>query len=131
MEIYKYTNKEAQIEDVTIEKWAWLAIYKDGSNLKQFDDETMKFNRFDDIDKKNLKVFVVYNTQSEGRYETHIEEGMTPIFFYRITVFNSKQHNERRERVPIFGYKETFNGKSIKTLIAVHPSGAISIRNKD
>lgn len=133
MELYIFKNDEGKLEEIELEKWAWLAIYKDGSTLKQFDDISMVFHRFKEIKDEELAVFVVYNTQSQtgGRYEIHIKEGMSPIFFQRVTVLKSKTPQEKRTKQPVFGYKETVAGQSIKTLMSIYPNGAISIRNHD
>lgn len=131
---YTFTNTKGEQEVVELEQWAWVAIYKDGSHLKQYDDAGV-FHQFQEIKLEDLDVFVIYNTQSPGdmskRYEIHIEEGMTPIFFYRTTVFNMKQQNEIKVRIPSFGYKENINGQSVKTLMSIYPNGALAVQNKD
>ncbi len=117
------------------DKWGWIAIYKDNSYLKQFDDTTGIFHQFGEIAIQNLDTFVVQDLEKPGdnskRYEIHITEGMTPIYFTRVTTFNMLQENEVRIRTPYFGYKENINGSSIKTIMSIHPSGALSIANTD
>jgi len=130
-----YMEFKLNNEVVELEEWAWLAIYKDGSVLKQYDDVTGDFHQFKEIDIDNLDVFVVINTQHPNdptyRYEVHMEEGMTPIFFIRTTVFNMKEPGEVKVRMPHFGYKESINGQSRKTIMTVFPNGAVSVRNTD
>lgn len=131
---YKFIS-EGKEEQVPLEEWGWIAIYKDGSYLKQFDEATGIFHQFKEIALQNLDVFAVQSLKdpqdNSKRYEIHMEEGMTPIFFYRNTTFNMLQANELKIRVVHFGYKENINGKSVKTIMAIHPSGALSIANTD
>lgn len=122
-------------EQVPLETWGWIALYKDGSYLKQFDEATGLFHQFGEIALQNLDTFVIQNLEDPSdeskRFEIHIEDGMTPIFFYRVVVFNMLQENEVKVRLPHFGYKENINGKAVKTIMAIHPSGALSIKNTD
>jgi len=132
---YKFINEKKEEELVDIRDWSWIAIYKDGSVLKEFDDMHGVFHQFKEINLNELDVFVVINTQHpqdlSKRYEFHMSEGMTPIFYWRVTVFNMKQHNEVKVPMPHFGYKENINGTSVKTIITIFPNGAHAIRNKD
>lgn len=131
---YKFISGGVE-EAVPVEKWGWIAIYKDGSYLKQFDDATGMFHQFKEIATQNLDVFAIQNLEEPDnhakRYEIHMTEGMDPIFFYRVTTFNMLQPDEYKVRVPYFGYKENINGKSVKTILAIHPTGALSIANTD
>lgn len=135
MNSYNFKEEDGTTTLVTQEEWAWMALYKDNSTLKQYDDTTYEFHQFKEIDLDELDVFVIYNTQNPGdmtkRYEIHMEDGMTPIFFYRTTVFNMKQRNETKVRVAQFGYKENIAGRSVKTILSIFPNGALSIRNTD
>ena len=128
MKQYKFKDEVVQEEE-----WTWVATYKDSTTLHQYNKETEQFHQFSEIIQEELKVFTVYNTQSEDKaqYEINIEEGMTPIFFYRITVLYSKTPYEKRFRQPVFGYKENISGESVKTLMLIKPNGTISIRNDD
>jgi hypothetical protein len=132
---FTYTNEDGTKEDVQLEEWVWMAINKDGSFMKQYDEETKEFHRFSEINLDELDVFVVLNTQHTNdpkyRYEVHMEEGMTPIFFIRTTVFNMKEPGEVKVRMPHFGYKENINGQSRKTIMTVFPNGAVAVRNSD
>lgn len=122
-------------ESVPVENWGWIAIYKDGSYLKQYDEATGLFHQFNEIAIDNVDVFAIQDLRDPSnmgkRYEIHIAEGMQPIFFYRVTVFNMLQENEVKVRTPHFGYKENVNGTSVKTIMSIHPSGALAITNTD
>lgn len=135
MQTFTFREEDGTLTNVELEQWGWLAIYKDGSCLKQFDDETNQFHQFKEIDINELETFVVLNLfhtdDPTKRFEVHMKEGMSPIFFYRVTIFNATQEDEYRVRIAHFGFKEIINGKSIKTMMFVHPSGAISISNSD
>lgn len=131
---YKFVS-DGRDEVVEMEEWGWVAIYDDGSYLKQFDDATGIFHQFKEIAMQNLRTFVVQNLKNpedmSKRVEIHIEEGMTPIFFYRVTELDKFGPNASTSRVPHFGYKENINGVSVKTIMYVHPSGAIAVMNTD
>lgn len=132
---FTYTNDEGGIEEVDLQEWVWMALYKNGTYLKQFDEDTQIFHQFKEINIDELDTFVVLNTQHPNdpafRYEIHMEEGMTPIFFTRVTVFNMKEPGEVKVKMPHFGYKETINGTSRKTIMTVFPNGAVAIKNSD
>lgn len=139
METYKFIDGGTEITRER-DKWGWIAIYKDGSYLKQYDDAGY-FHQFKEINLAQLDVFAVQDldnpTDFSRRYEIHIEEGMTPIFFTRITkteVGFDKDDNplpHRETKRPHFGYKETVNGKVFKTILEIHPSGALAIKKSD
>lgn len=135
METFTFKEADGTITHIPLEEWGWLAVYKDGSFLKQFDDVTKEFHQFKEIKVEELDTFIVLNLfntdDNTKRYEFHMNEGMTPIFFYRVTIFNATQEDEYRVRIAHFGYKENINGKSVKTVMFVHPSGAVSISNND
>ena len=135
METFTFTTSDGVVEQVELSEWGWLAIYKDGSVLKQYDDETKQFHQFKEINITELDTFIVLNLfetdNNSKRFEFHIADTMTPIFFTRVTIFNANQEDEYRVRTTHFGYKENINGKSVKTIIAIHPSGATSIKNTD
>ena len=59
---------------VPLEKWVWIAIYKDGICLKQFDENTGIFHQFKEIDQSKLNVFIMQSVQDQKkRFELHFK----------------------------------------------------------
>lgn len=128
---YKFI-REGVAEDVAIERWQWVAIYKDGSYLKQYDETDMSFHQFREIRVEDLDVFVMQNSTDETkRYEIHIEEGMMPIHFYRNEVYEAGTRGEYLVKLYCFGYQETIKGVNTKVFFTIFPNDIVSIENRD
>ena len=127
---YRNGGKE---ELVDAEVYGWLAVYKDETFLKQFDDMEREFHKFAEIDQENLDVFGLYKLTepTERRYEIHMKEGMKPIHYYRNVVLNAGTKQEQRVRLYHFGYEENVNGVTKKTILQIHPNDAVAILNHD
>jgi hypothetical protein len=124
IKMYKYKNKNNEIEDVAPEKWGWGVVYKDDTELKQFDDNGY-FHCFEEINKSEVKLFVLYNLEdSKKRIDLVISDGMQLIHFYR----NIKTwYNEEFVKVYVFGYKK---GED-RNILFVLPDGRIIMSNRD
>lgn len=122
-------------ETVPRERWGWIALYKDGSSLQQFDFATGQFHQFKEIDLEKLDVFAMQNLDEPEnpakRLEVHIKEGMTPIHFYRNQMLNVGAEDETRVRFYCFGYQMNVSGQSVKFIMKIHPNDAIEILNDD
>ena len=102
---YIYYNKETKKEElVGTERWAWEVIYKDGSDLMQFD-EYGKFHRFAEIDQKEVSLFRMYKMDDYKKTFDIWPEGAQIFHFYRNTVLNVGTEDETRTRVYVFGFK--------------------------
>src|SRR4029078_9286365 len=97
---YKYFNKETNREEkVTKELWCWEAIYNDGTELKQFDDNG-NFHRFSEIEVDKLHVFRMKHDQSERIMDILFDSStMKLIHFYRNVILRAGQSDEERMRV--------------------------------
>ena len=100
MENKKYKFKD---ELVDTERWGWGVVYKDGRELKQFDDAGY-FHQFKEIETENVAMFVMYKLDDDSkRIDMPISEGMQFFHFYR----NIRPHySETFKRAYIFGFKK-------------------------
>lgn len=71
----EFANKEA---------WRWVAVYADGSNLRQFDldPDGAHFHRFDEIDIENI-VELIMEHDTLAPVRIFIPNDAKPIHFYR------------------------------------------------
>ena len=79
---YKYTNEKGEIEIVELEKWIWGVVYKDGTELHQFDKDG-NFHRLAEINQKEVELFTMYESEGTGRYDIVMPEGARIIHKYR------------------------------------------------
>lgn len=78
-----YTAKDGS--DVEVEQYVWMAHYNDGERLYQFDNETMQFHNFAEIDQSRLNTFRMYRYDND-RYFFDLKfdpQTMKLIHFYR------------------------------------------------
>ena len=111
---WTYTNPDTgKTEEVELENWIWGAVYKDGTELHQFDDNG-NFHRIAELDQKQVVMWVLYQPKGkgDGRIDFVVpkeEDGelkeVALIHKYRNIVFNAGTPEEKRERVIIFGFK--------------------------
>ena len=100
---YKFIKDEKEIE-TDLEKWVWIAHYKDGSKLKQFDDDGF-FHQFKEIEQDKIDIFEMKESQGNGRIFIDKEHGKDIFHFYRNIVLNNE---EIRIRIYCFGMGELF-----------------------
>jgi hypothetical protein len=91
-----------------LEVWAWGVVYKDGTELKQFDYSYQRFHQFGEIQQDNVEMFVMYKTDESGKRIDLICNGNVQYFnFYRNLILDN---DTRRVRIYIFGWKNKDNG---------------------
>jgi len=93
-------TKEKEL--ISLERWVWGVVYKDETELRQFDDNG-KFHRLSEIDQKNIKIFTMYRSDDMNkRYDIVMPEGARIIHKYRnIRPF----YMNRFVKVYMFGYR--------------------------
>lgn len=109
---WNFTNPNTgENEEVALEKWIWGAVYEDGTELHQFDDNGI-FHRIGEVDQSKVNMWVLYQPKGDGRIDFIIPQEKdgklkecSLIHKYRNTVFNAGTPEEIRKRVYIFGYK--------------------------
>jgi hypothetical protein len=95
-------------EIVEKEAYCWEAYYKDGTCLKQFDDDG-QFHRFAEIDQSRL---IVFKMVGDKTFSIPFKEGMKLIHYYDNYILHGNSDQETRFRVYCFGY-EYMKGKVI------------------
>ena len=106
---FRFIDPETKEESmVDLERWCWGVVYKDDTELHQFD-ATGDFHRLKEIDQKNVKLWVLYKPEDPNkRIDIVMPEGARIIHKYR----NVKPHYlDSFVRVYMFGYR---TGKSEK-----------------
>lgn len=101
---YTFTRDGVE-EKVALERWGWGVVYKDDTELHQFDSNTKKFHQFKEIELESVKMFVMYHTNTaltEKRIDMLVSEGTQVFHFYRHLVLDN---DTRRVKVYVFGWK--------------------------
>jgi hypothetical protein len=103
---WTYTNEENETVNVPLEDWMWGVVYKDGTELHQFDDKGT-FHRVGEIDQQNVKMWVLYQPHGTGRIDIPLpkDKEVKLIHKYKRYVFNAKTEAEVKKTVHVFGYK--------------------------
>lgn len=93
-------------ETVDEEAWGWGVVYKDGTELRQFEADG-SFHQFKEINQGEVSMFVMYKiADPDQRYDMLITEKDIQIFhFYRNFMFNVMTPGENKVRVYVFGWK--------------------------
>jgi hypothetical protein len=111
-----YNNLEAkEREEVALEKWIWGVVYKDNTELKQFeinreDLENCVFHRIGEVKQEQVALFVLFSTETPRRIDMIIPEGAKLVHKYKNYVFNSGTEAEKRSRIYVIGWKIGNNG---------------------
>lgn len=113
MQTYTFNRKdekgEITPEQVPLERWAWGAIYEDGSEIRQFGNDGI-FHQIGEVEQDRVSIFVLYNTErpqeQNGRIDILVPRGARLIHKYRNIVLNFGTEGVRQVRVYIFGWKK-------------------------
>lgn len=104
-------NRDGKLEEVPVERWAWGVLFKDGSEMHQFDAQGI-FHQVGEIDQDKVKLWILYKVGPENkRIDIALPEGARLIHKYKRYVFNAAELNdgdkskEKRVTVYVFGYK--------------------------
>lgn len=109
-------------EPVQLEKWRWTAVFSDGSELRQYDEETGLFHQFKEIDQTRLATFHM----SDGITKLTLifnPETMKLIHYYKRYVLDVGGNNTKIT-LYIFGYESTTK-KGVKVLNVITPEGEV------
>ena len=84
----QFTLKSTGETGIGKEAFSWKAIYNDGTSLFQYDDETLEFHQFKEIDQDKLRVFQMFRSENQAEGDTPVlsimfEKGMKLIHFYK------------------------------------------------
>ncbi len=124
---FKFLREETgELENVQREKWRWIAIYDDGSELRQFDEATSRFHQFKEIDQAKLKTFRMISDKNPiGFYLLFRPKEMKLIHFYRNVVFNYESKDRTKIKLYVFGYEENIVGRTYKRLTCIMPDDGV------
>lgn len=97
-----FTSKDG--EPVNEERWQWKVIYKDGSELYQFDYEKQKYHYFAEIDQEQVAQFGMVNIERDSDVMLEIPDG-SPIFHYYDNLVQQPLGGEQTvHRLYVFGF---------------------------
>lgn len=98
----KYIFKKTG-EEVNVERWGWAVLYKDGSILRQFEDNG-EFHQIGEVDQQQVEIFTVYKIDDVSkRFDLLMPTNAKLIYKYR----NVKPfYSDDFIRVYMFGYKK-------------------------
>lgn len=103
-------------DEVELERWQWVALYKDGTRLKQFDDQG-KFHQVAEIDMANLHAF---HMVCGDKIETLLVEPNMQVFhYYRVLKKVSLTTGELVAKIKVycFGFKDKDSGLTVTKAI--------------
>lgn len=122
---FTFTKPETgKTEKVIRERWRWVAHYKDGTKLQQFDDETGIFHQFREIDQSNLKAFQMVSDKNPEGISLLIPQNKSDlIHFYRKGRLDGQFY-----KLYCFGWKiKDDRGRSLQKLICIYPNDCIAL----
>lgn len=124
--------RDGKPEHVELKRWVWLALYKDGSYLMQFDETDKAFHQVSEIDQSKLDVFVMaHHADPSKRVEIHWKPHYQLICFTR----NWRQDGmPAGEWIPLFnfGYKfKDATGRTQKFIMEITATDAIAVKDDD
>ncbi len=103
----KFTfNREGKNEDVELERWIWGVVYKDGTELQQFETKGYKgiFHQIGEIDQSKVKRFILAKAQGGQSICILVPEGARLIHKYKNDVFLISE-KEIRCKTYVIGYQ--------------------------
>jgi len=117
----------------------WIAKYKDGTELRQFDEDG-KEHSFREIDQGRLESFSWVPFTREQvlslpircvsrplpTYTLHLRENQRLIAVRRNYITYGKGFEERRT-IYLLGWQETINGKNYKSILYIHEDGSVEV----
>jgi len=119
----------------------WIAYYRNGQALPQYDPETCNENLFKNIDQTNLTKFGWYPFSPEfaGRikqkkdydvkcrflpsYEMFLGKGQRLIAVQRQSI----KMGNLRKTVYLLGWQNTIEGKNVKSIMFIHEDGSVKL----
>ena len=104
MKQYKYKNEKGEIENVQLEKWCWSVLYKDGTELHQFDKDG-NFHRLAEINQREVVLFTMYKAERNGRYDIIMPENARIIHIYKNIHAHYFENFNKTVRIYMFGYR--------------------------
>jgi hypothetical protein len=98
----------------------WIAIYKDGTDLKQYNEDGSE-NRYQDIDRTKLDSFVLYQDIAKPLLWIHLETDQRLIYRRRV----EKRMDGTETVVYLAGWQQTVKGQNVQSISYIAPDGSI------
>ena len=125
----KTNTTEANLIEVSVERWSWGVIYNDNTELHQFQDGEPDgiFHRIQEIDWSRVKMFSMYKSDDiRKRIDILVTPEMQVFHFYR----NIKPfYLEGFVKVYVFGYKIKGTSETVYNFIL--PDDRVLVSSKD
>lgn len=103
----------------------WVAIYSDGTSLKEFDGDIS--NGYNKIDRTKLVAFALYKNDYQDKLLTiHFQDDQRLIWRKREYV----KPGGGRFVVHIAGWQQTVRGENIQSVAYIFPDGRIELGGK-
>jgi hypothetical protein len=112
MEYKYYRNGVWEVVDPVL--WQWEVVYRNGTNLFQYDSKGI-FHQIKEIDQKELLFFAMRNYKTNQNFRIYFPEGASLIHEYLTRVNFYKTPQEQTLKAFVFGY--TLDDKSIYYVI--------------
>lgn len=105
----------------------WLATYRDGSQLEQFDKEG-KERLFKEIEQSKLDTFSwVPFDKSKPAHTLKLQPFQRLIAVRRHHLVTKLRTGEKKDKITyLLGWQTTHQGKNIKSIMFIHPDGSIT-----
>lgn len=100
---YTFTQ-DGITENITPERWVWGVVYKDDTELHQFSGDGT-FHQFKEVRQEDVKMFVMYQLDSDLRFDMAVTDNMQIFHFYRTLMLDQGTDIARTIRVYVYGWK--------------------------
>lgn len=107
----------------------WKAVYEDGSELSQYNEDGSE-NKYPDIERSKLVRFALLQFHSaQPCVILHLNKNQRLIYRRRVALrFGLKDVNiKQKETIHLIGYQELINGRNVQTICFVFEDGHIEI----
>jgi hypothetical protein len=122
--IFKFYSPEGEV-DVPRERWCWVVIYNDGTELHQFDEPSLTFHQLKEIDQTKLAVFRMIRDDGLGKYDLAFNPAeMKLVHFYINSVL---RNGDVKLKSYCFGYEKNVEGVAVKSLATILPDGNLTL----
>jgi hypothetical protein len=117
-----FREETGKTEKVAKERWCWVAVYNDGTVLRQFDFETYTFHQIKEIDQSKLSEFMMIHEDGRQLHKVQIKGNRRFIHFYRHVVLGYNTANPVKIKLYCFGYQYTnVFGRNKKVINVILP----------
>lgn len=123
---WRLCKEDGTIAEAEMEEWSWVALYEDGTNLKQFGDDG-QYHQSKEINPEGLLALTMINNSGTHQPVTiHWRPGLKPLHKYSCRIVTGMDGQEiERIRIYCFGFEEF----GIEYWTMITPSDGVIITN--